>query len=220
MPANAVSAVPLNGLLALKVAIASVAFGLTSVLFAEATHGLQWVFKRVIPWPYIRPVVGGCIVIALVALVGTRDYLGLGTVAPPTDPTAVTIQSCFTAGGATAWSWWWKILFTAVTLGSGFKGGEVTPLFFVGAALGNTLAGLLGAPVDLFAGLGFVGRLRRRDEHSLGVHHYGARTVSAGQQRSGRFRLWNLFGDRVFSGLLVQRSFRNLPVTTNWNAEG
>ncbi|MGC4072585.1 MAG: chloride channel protein [Nibricoccus sp.] len=59
-------------------------------------------------------------------------------------------------GGADAWSWFWKLAFTVVTLSSGFKGGEVTPLFFIGAALGNTLAVLLGAPVDLFAGLGFI----------------------------------------------------------------
>ena len=53
-------------------------------------------------------------------------------------------------------SWWWKLLFTAVTVGSGFKGGEVTPLFFVGAAMGNVLGQLLDAPVDLMAALGFV----------------------------------------------------------------
>ncbi len=53
-------------------------------------------------------------------------------------------------------SWFWKLLFTCVTISSGFKGGEVTPLFFIGAALGNSLARLLHAPVDLFAGLGFV----------------------------------------------------------------
>ena len=47
-------------------------------------------------------------------------------------------------------------MFTAVTVGSGFKGGEVTPLFFIGATLGNTIAGLLNAPVTLFAALGFV----------------------------------------------------------------
>ena len=54
------------------------------------------------------------------------------------------------------WSWAWKIAFTVITLSCGFKGGEVTPLFFIGAALGNALAGLLGAPPDLFAALGFV----------------------------------------------------------------
>ena len=49
-----------------------------------------------------------------------------------------------------------KLLFTAITLGTGFKGGEVPPLFFIGAALGNTLATLSGAPIDLMAGLGFI----------------------------------------------------------------
>jgi H+/Cl- antiporter ClcA len=50
----------------------------------------------------------------------------------------------------------WKLVFTVVTLSAGFKGGEVTPLFFIGAALGNAIAVLTGAPVDLFAALGFV----------------------------------------------------------------
>ena len=56
----------------------------------------------------------------------------------------------------TAWSWGWKLLFTTVTLAGGFKGGEVTPLFFVGAALGHTLATLAGWPVQEFAAMGFV----------------------------------------------------------------
>jgi H+/Cl- antiporter ClcA len=143
-------------LLAGKVAVAAVAFGLASVLFAELMHGLHFVFQRTIRWPVLRPVVGGLLVIGLVHLLGTRDYLGLGVAASPDDPDAVTILSCFQVGGATFWSWWWKILFTAITLGSGFKGGEVTPLFFIGAALGHALALVLGAPVDLFAALGFV----------------------------------------------------------------
>lgn len=147
---------PLQALLLLKVAIAAAAFGLASVVFAEATHTCSWIFKRLVRWPMLRPALGGAIVIALVYLLGTRDYLGLGTLTPPGDESAITISSCFKAGGADVWSWWWKILFTAVTLGSGFKGGEVTPLFFVGAALGNTLAQILGAPIDLLAGLGFV----------------------------------------------------------------
>jgi H+/Cl- antiporter ClcA/PII-like signaling protein len=141
-----------DGLLAGKVVIASAAFGLASVIFAELAHGLSRLFKM-IKWPLLRPVIGAGIVIGLALLVG-RDYLGLGVSSPY--PQDVTILSCFTPGGATYWSWWWKILFTAMTLSCGFKGGEVTPLFFIGAALGNTLAHLLGAPVDLFAGLGFV----------------------------------------------------------------
>jgi H+/Cl- antiporter ClcA len=145
-------AYPLDWRLALKVAVAAVAFGLASVLFAELAHSVSAACKR-IKWPLLRPAIGGVAVIALAWLVG-RDYLGLGVTSP--FPEDVTIVSAFSPGGATAWSWLWKIILTAVTVGSGFKGGEVTPLFFVGATLGNALARGLGAPADLFAGLGFV----------------------------------------------------------------
>jgi H+/Cl- antiporter ClcA len=144
----------LNVMLLGKVALASMAFGLASLFFAELAHGLQYVFKKAIPSTIFRPAVGGILVIALVYVVGTRDFLGIGVTSP--DPHAVTILSSFHDGGAFPWSWFWKIVFTCVTIGSGFKGGEVTPLFFVGAALGNVLGAMLGAPVDLFAGLGFV----------------------------------------------------------------
>jgi H+/Cl- antiporter ClcA len=145
---------PVNWWLATEVALASVAFGLASVLFAEMTHGIHHASRRFIKRPFLRPIAGGLCIIALVYLCGTRDYLGLGESAPRAD--AVTIFSCFTPQGAGDWSWFLKLLFTAVTLGSGFKGGEVTPLFFIGAALGNTLGRLFSAPVDLFAGLGLV----------------------------------------------------------------
>lgn len=142
-----------NALLLGKVALAAVAFGLVSQVFAELTHEIKKLFARLISFAPLRPVAGGAIVIALVYLVGTRDYLGIGITSPAGGP---SIVSAFEAGGATTWSWAWKLLFTAVTLGAGFKGGEVTPLFFIGAALGNTLAGPLGVPVDLLAGLGFI----------------------------------------------------------------
>jgi H+/Cl- antiporter ClcA len=135
-----------------KVALAAIAFGLVSVLFSEAVHGVTHLVRRV---PVLlRPVVGGTVVIGLVYLLGTRDYLGLGVEAPPGGH--VSIVDSFSPGGADAYSWLLKILFTAITLGVGFKGGEVTPLFFIGATLGHTLALLTGAPIDLFAALGFV----------------------------------------------------------------
>lgn len=137
-----------------KVLLASVVFGLAGILFSRLAHGSQRVFNR-IPSPLLRPLVGGFLVIGLTTLPGTRDYLGLGVQSPP-GIEAVTISSAFQPGGAAPFSWWWKSLFTAVTLGSGFKGGEVTPLFYIGSTLGNVLAGLLNAPVDLLAGLGFV----------------------------------------------------------------
>ncbi|RYG56087.1 voltage-gated chloride channel protein, partial [bacterium] len=136
------------------VALAAIAFGLAAKFFAELTHGLGHFFKARIRNPLLRPLLGGFILIGLVYGLGTRDYLGLGTVA--THPGAVTISSAFQSGGADGFSWLWKLLFTALTLGSGFKGGEVTPLFFIGATLGNTLSGLLNSPTDLLAAAGFI----------------------------------------------------------------
>lgn len=139
-----------------KVVVVGAAFGLASLFFSELVNGLQKLFKKYIHFAPFRPVIGGALVIAGVYLLGTRDYLGIGVNAPPQNPNAVSILAAFQPDGAHAWSWLWKTLFTVVTLSSGFKGGEVTPLFFIGATLGNTLAWLFNAPVDLFAGLGFI----------------------------------------------------------------
>lgn len=151
-----VRVVPLHfdALLVLKIAVAGVGFGLASAFYAELAHETHRLFQK-IRMPLLRPVVGAAGVIVLVFLTGTRDYLGLGVTSP--DPGAVTIFSSFMPNGAHAWSWFWKMIFTAVTLGSGFKGGEVTPLFYIGASLGNTLSRFLAAPPQLFAALGFVG---------------------------------------------------------------
>jgi H+/Cl- antiporter ClcA len=136
-----------------KVALAGVAFGLAGLVFAEANHALGGWLKKQVPYGPLRPVIGGCVVIALSWALGTRGYLGLGVwTMIPGDP---TIPGFFLPS-ADHWSWLLKILFTVVTLSAGFKGGEVTPLFFIGAALGHALAGVLGVPVDLMAGLGFV----------------------------------------------------------------
>lgn len=136
-----------------KVALAAITFGLASALFLFCAHGISALSKRFIAVPWMRPLLGGCVVIALTFAFGTTDYLGLGV----TSPTGgVSIVSSFQDGGAHPFSWLLKLVFTTVTVGTGFKGGEVTPLFFVGAALGNALAGLLHAPVVLFAAMGFV----------------------------------------------------------------
>jgi H+/Cl- antiporter ClcA len=87
-------------------------------------------------------------------LIGSFDYLGLGVTNPNSG--GVSIVNAFKEGSTGYLSWFWKLLLTAITLGMGYKGGEVTPLFFIGATFGNTLAALTGAPIDLFAGLGFI----------------------------------------------------------------
>jgi H+/Cl- antiporter ClcA len=145
--------VPIDALLVAKAGIAGVAFGLAGLAFAEANHALGGWLKRVVPYGPLRPVIGGVAVIALVYLFGTRDYLGLGTLAAT--PGGLTIDSFF-GPDTHPWSWALKLLFTVVTLSAGFKGGEVTPLFFIGAALGNALAPMFGVPTGVFAAIGFV----------------------------------------------------------------
>ncbi|MFN4285707.1 MAG: voltage-gated chloride channel family protein [Lacibacter sp.] len=142
-----------DAVLLVKVILAGVCFGLAGYLFAELSHTIKNYSNRFIPYKWTIPFWGGLLIIALSFVLGP-DYLGLGVTNP--QPGGVSIVSAFEAGGAQPFSWLWKILFTAVTLGMGFKGGEVTPLFFIGATLGNTLATITGAPVDLFAGLGFI----------------------------------------------------------------
>ena len=167
-------------LLLIKVMIAAVVFGYASRVFTALIHFLNNAIKRLVAYAPLRPMIGGIMVIALVYLVGTRDYLGLGV--SSNNPAAVTILSAFQTGGASTWSWAWKLIFTVVTIASGFKGGEVTPLFFIGATLGHTLALLLGAPLDLLAGLGliavFAGATKTRLACTiLGVELFGAHHV-------------------------------------------
>jgi H+/Cl- antiporter ClcA len=131
-----------------KVAIAGLAFGLTSRLFVASTHGTKRLFARLVGWPPLRPFVGGIAIIGLVAVVGSRQYLGLSLPLV----TAATLGGAGVMGAAFAW----KLLFTVVTLGSGFQGGEVTPLFVIGATLGVTAGRVLDVPIPLMAAIGFV----------------------------------------------------------------
>lgn len=151
--ASSISFLHFDYLLVAKVIFGGVCFGLAGYLFVELSHSIKQYSSRLIKVKWLIPVVGGLIVIGLTWLLGTRDYLGLGVTNPHN---GASIVSSFHEGGVGYLSWFWKMLFTAITLGTGFKGGEVTPLFFIGAALGNTIALLTGAPVELMAGLGFI----------------------------------------------------------------
>lgn len=144
----------IDSVLLVKIVLAAIAFGLTARIFVGMSQGMGEALRRLAPSPYLRVALGSIVLIGLVHLTSGWDYLGLG--ATSLNPEATTIASAFEPGGASTWSWWWKLLFTALCLSAGFKGGEVTPIFFVGATLGHVLAGLLGAPVSLFAGLGLV----------------------------------------------------------------
>lgn len=127
-------------------ALAGVLFGLTARVFARATHALAAAMKRAIAYAPLRPFLGGVAVALAVWLLGTDKYIGLGI------PTIVdALRQPLPGQDFLA-----KMAFTIVSLGSGFKGGEVTPLFFIGATLGNALAPLLQQPFALLAAVGFV----------------------------------------------------------------
>ena len=134
-------------LLLLRVAALAAVCSLMSILFCVTMHGTERLFSSRIPNTWLRIAAGGGIVIVLSLLVGTGDYNGAGM---------DVITRAIEGGQAAPDAFFWKLLFTAVTIGCGFKGGEVVPSFFVGAAFGCVLGGLLGLPPAFAAAIGLV----------------------------------------------------------------
>ncbi len=126
--------------------VAGICFGLAGAGFSRACHFWNNIFKKFVKWPPLRPVIGGVIIALAVYFSGVTKYIGLGV---PTIVESFETQM-------QPWDFALKILFTSFTLGAGFKGGEVTPLFYTGATLGSALAIFLPLPVSLLAGMGFV----------------------------------------------------------------
>lgn len=118
-----------------------------STAFVELVHLVKRRGERHVPRLPLRLFAGGVAVVALFELVGTSDYLGLGV---------PTIVRAFHDPSLAPTAFAWKLVFTAITVGAGFLGGEVTPLFFVGATLGATLSRALGIPLELGAGVGLA----------------------------------------------------------------
>lgn len=137
---------PLEWLVMSKVICASVLFGLSAFVFTRLTRKLKQLFSIWFANPVAKSAIGGLLVIALVYALGTRDYLGLGI---------PLIQHAFQEAASPA-VFLLKTLFTALTLGTGFQGGEVTPLFVIGSTLGSALGGLLHLSVPFLAAIGFV----------------------------------------------------------------
>ncbi|AOR23320.1 voltage-gated chloride channel family protein [Clostridium taeniosporum] len=131
----------------LKIIIAAILFGLVSKLFSELTHKLKDIFSDKFKNTAIRSMIGGFIVIILTYLIGTRDYLGLSL---------PLISNSFTES-VNPITFFNKIIFTSFTLGTGFQGGEVTPLFVIGSTFGNTLSSILNISPSFLAALGLIG---------------------------------------------------------------
>jgi chloride channel protein, CIC family len=139
--------VPSTPLLLLKWLVFAVAVAVVTTAFIELTHFIKKRGEAYVPRLPLRMFMGGLVVVGLWKLVGSSDYLGLGV---------PTIVRAFADPTLPPYAFALKLLFTAVTLGAGFLGGEVTPLFFVGATLGSVLARLLGIPLALGAGVGLA----------------------------------------------------------------
>ncbi|KQT35993.1 chloride channel protein [Chryseobacterium sp. Leaf405] len=126
--------------------VAGIAFGICAATFSKMIHWAGSVFKSKIQYPPLRPVIGGIIVAVAVFSIGTTRYIGLGI---------PTIVESFEKQLA-LYDFALKMIFTVITLSAGFKGGEVTPLFFIGATLGSALSLFIPLPFGLLAGMGFV----------------------------------------------------------------
>ncbi len=133
-----------------RVAVVAVAGALVSILFCYAVHSVEHLFAKTLQNRYLRIAVGGVLIVALTAAVGTADYNGGGI---------EVIAHVFETGEVKASAFLLKILFTVITIGAGFKGGEIVPTLFIGATLGATVAGLIGLPVALGAAVGMASML-------------------------------------------------------------
>ena len=129
----------------LLVMVLALLCAVVSILFCRGLHGVEHLLKRTLKNPYLRVAAGAAVLIGL-TLLTNGDYNGAG----------MEVISRAIAGQADPWAWVWKLLFTAITIGCGFKGGEVVPSFFVGAAFGCVAAGWLGLPAGFGAAMGLV----------------------------------------------------------------
>ena len=130
----------------LRTGLLAVACALLSMAFCVLMHKTNHLYKKYLPNQYLRVLAGAAILIVLTLLVGSRDYNGAGG----------DIIEAALAGHAVPYAFLLKMLFTAVTLGAGFRGGEIVPTFFVGATFGCAAAPLLGLDPAFGGAIGMI----------------------------------------------------------------
>lgn len=126
--------------------LSGILFGLTAAFFSKTLHFLTDFFAKNIKNELLRPVIGGSILVVIILIWGNTKYMGLGVPEIENSFLKVSDPQDFIL----------KLLLTTLTISAGFKGGEVTPLFFIGATLGSALAAIFPLPVALLASMGFV----------------------------------------------------------------
>jgi H+/Cl- antiporter ClcA len=191
------AALPLGLGLGLKLLAFAVPVALVAGGFAWASHTLaRWTRAR-LGHPCLRAFLGGLAVIALAGALGSTQFLNLGT---------PWLSRVFAGDPVPSWAFLAKLAFTAVTLGFGFKGGEVTPLFVMGALLGASLAPALALPAPYLAAVGLVGVFAAASNTPLastfmGIELFGAPFAPAILLTSSVAYLlvghWGIYGQRV-----------------------
>lgn len=180
----------------LQLLVLGVIFGLTGKLFAYLLGQLKTSFAKAFVNPYVRIGVVGLGLSVLLYLIGTGRYTGLGT--------NLISQSFAGADGKrliTGADWILKLLFTVTTIAAGYKGGEVTPLFSIGASLGVWLAPFFGLPVYLVAALGYAAVFAGATSTTIGPILIGCEVF--GFQHWPAFLLVCLVATRLFSALSI-----------------
>ena len=147
-PTRFTVAVPeLDGWMLARVAVLSALCALVSTIFCNVVHIVEHQLAHRIKNAWVRAVVGGLAIVTMTYLCGTTDYNGAGM---------EVVTAAVEQGIANPAAFVLKMLFTAVTLAAGFKGGEVVPSFFIGATFGCVVGPLLGIPAGFAAALGLV----------------------------------------------------------------
>lgn len=127
------------------VAVLAILCAMVSILFCEGLHWSEHFAAKFLKNSFLRAAVGGVLLIGLTLLFGT-EYNGAG----------MDIVGLAMAGQAKPWAWLLKLVFTSITIGCGFKGGEVVPSFFIGATFGCVAAGFLNLPMGFGAAIGLI----------------------------------------------------------------
>lgn len=131
---------------AVKLSALAILGALVSILFCVMLHQIGHFYQKYIPNPYLRAAAGGCLILLLTSLVGSQIYNGTGI---------STIAKCFD-GSVRPEAFFLKMLFTALTLGAGYKGGEIVPTFFIGASLGCLFGNLIGFAPSMCTAIGMT----------------------------------------------------------------
>ncbi len=136
-----------SSVLILKTVGIAVLCAILSMVFCISMHTAAKGLKKAFKNDFLRIFIGGVVIVALTKILGTTDYNGAGM---------SVIEAAVTEGHAQPLSWAFKIIFTAVTIGAGYKGGEIVPTLFIGATFGCVLSPLFGVDPTFGAAIGIV----------------------------------------------------------------